>query len=109
MPEPRRLPQASPLVHLLGKKWTIPVIEVLYSSRGSIQFNSIIEAVGGITPKNLSACLKELITAGFVERSEVTSIYYNGLIGTQYSLTKKGAAIHKFIMETRVVGASLYS
>ncbi len=94
------------LFHILGERWSIPAIETLYYSKGNMQFNSILEEIGSITPKNLSGCLKNLIESGLVEKRTIT--YMNSAQGTEYGLTKNGRLLEKYIMEIKRMGTRWY-
>ncbi len=94
------------LFHILGERWSIPVIEILYSSKSNMQFNSILEEIGNITPKNLSGCLKSLMESGIVERHIVTHL--NGAQGTEYGLTQNGRLLEKYVIEIKDIGAKWY-
>ena len=61
------------LLHVVGKKWTIPIINLLYPSSKALQFNEMQHLLVDITPKNLSRSLKELAKARILTRSEIRS------------------------------------
>ncbi len=94
------------MVHILGKKWTIPIIESLYPSRNKASFNNIQMRLGrNITARNLSGNLKELIDANMVKKTEKKE---NRILHTEYSLTKKGLALREFIRRAKELGIKLY-
>ena len=100
------------LLHIAGKRWTVPVIETLYSAKQSMQFNAIRDDIKGVTPKNLSSSLKELIVAGLVEKD---GLHYEGLTGyesrvatSEYRLTKKGAEFQRFMGQGKELGVEWY-
>jgi DNA-binding HxlR family transcriptional regulator len=66
---------------LIGIKWTIPILCVLY--QGHYQFNDI-KKILGMTPKMLSTRLRELEETGYIEK-KVISDYP---IQVHYSLCK---------------------
>ena len=93
------------LLHIVGKRWTIPLVEILYSSRGSMQFNSIQVLLGDVSPKNLSVSLRELTDAQIIKRRESKR---GGVLHTGYSLTKKGIALEGFIRNAKGLGVCIY-
>lgn len=94
------------LVHTIGKKWTIPIIELLYPPRNRISFNNMQAQLGqSITAKNLSRSLKELCDQGMVKRMERKD---NGVLRTEYCLTDKGVALKRFIGGAKELGVNLY-
>jgi DNA-binding HxlR family transcriptional regulator len=96
------------LLHLLGKKWTIPIVDLLCPSNRtrSLQFNQMQQLLVNITPKNLSRCLKELHGAKLVKKTETR---INGVLCVGYSLTEQGLAFREFIRSSKVLGVSLYN
>ncbi|MDE1870853.1 MAG: helix-turn-helix transcriptional regulator [Candidatus Micrarchaeota archaeon] len=93
------------LLHIVGKRWTIPIMEVLYFQHASMQFNAIQSALNGITPKNLSGSLKELSDAQVIKK---TARKRNGVLHTDYSLTKRGAYVMEFVRSAKELGISIY-
>ena len=82
--------------HILGKKWSIPVVEEIALNKFS-GFNNFI-AKTGVTPRVLSAYLKELETAGLIRKKQ--SSHKNG-ISTAYVLTKRGSEFHGLIRKLK--------
>lgn len=74
--------------NLVGKKWTISILLELYKGTEKWKrYNHIKGKLQGITPKMLSARLKELEKAGIIlKRVDSTVIP----IKSEYSLTKNG-------------------
>ena len=75
------------VMHLVGKKWTLPLLETveLHGSRG---FNTLQVRMKTISPKVLSGRLKELESERLVrKRSRSDS---SGRYHTAYALTKQG-------------------
>ncbi len=97
--------QTLSLLHVLGKKWTVDVIEVL-SSHKKIQFNSFLQLLNGITPRALSKILNDLILAQIIEKTELRK---KSATFTSYTLTKKGEVFEKFILSAKELGVNLYS
>jgi DNA-binding HxlR family transcriptional regulator len=93
------------LLHILGKRWIIPIIELLCSPRRNMQFNTMQLLLGGITPKNLSRSLKDLADAKIVKRIEVRR---NDTMSTIYALTDRGVAIEEFISRAKKLGIEIY-
>lgn len=94
------------MIHILGKKWTIPIIELLYPPRNKVSFNSMQTMLGlNITARNLSRSLKELSDTGMIKRDERKE---NGVLHTEYSLTDKGIALKEFIRRAKELGICIY-
>lgn len=93
------------LLHTVGKRWTIPIIEVLYSKHEKMQFNSIQSLLKDVTPKNLSKSLKELSDINVVKKTERKK---NGILHTEYTLTEKGSYMMEFIRSAKQLGISIY-
>lgn len=96
------------LLHLLGKKWTIPIVELLCPSNKArvLQFSQMQQLLVNVTPKNLSRSLKELLEASIVKKSEINA---EGVLYTGYSLTEQGLAFREFIRSSKTLGVSLYN
>ncbi|MGD0729079.1 MAG: helix-turn-helix domain-containing protein [Candidatus Micrarchaeaceae archaeon] len=93
------------MMHVLGKKWTIPIIEIFDSTKKHIKFNAMQAILGGISPKNLSRSLKELSDAELIEKHEKKE---NGILHTEYYLTAKGLMLKKFILDAKKLGICIY-
>lgn len=93
------------LLHVLGKKWTIPIVELLYPSNKALQFNAMQHLLVDITPKNLSRGLKELTSAKIVRRVELKN---NGLRYTEYSLTENGRKVEDLVRAAKELGICMY-
>ncbi len=73
------------LLDILGKKWTLVILQELYSNKG-IGFNLLLRKFSHITPKVLSHRLRDLEEEGLIKKQ-----INNGKIRTtEYGLTKKG-------------------
>jgi len=96
------------LIHLLGKKWTIPIVELLSPSNKArtLQFNQMQQLLVNITPKNLSRSLKELVDANILKKSETTT---NGMLSVGYSLTEQGLVFRDFVRSSKLLGVSIYN
>ena len=72
-------------IALLGKRWTGLILRAL--SDGPCRFNKMASIVPGLSDRMLSARLRELETAGLVERT----VYDEVPVRIEYRLTDKGA------------------
>ena len=77
---------------LLCKRWSVSVVAVLVE-HDPVRFNQLRDAVPGITPKLLSERLRELESAGVVERRVTASVP----VLVEYRMTAKGLALREFI------------
>ncbi len=71
----------------IGKKWTLLIVLELSKGNDWKRYSQIKKAMKGITPKMLSARLKELTKEGIIEKkvnSKTTPIK------SEYALTKSG-------------------
>jgi DNA-binding HxlR family transcriptional regulator len=98
--------QTLSLLHLIGKKWTIPIVELFTPGNKKLQFGTMQQLLVNITPKNLSKSLKELYDAKIIQK---VGVRQNGLLHTQYSLTTQGAELEQFIISAKRLGIALYS
>jgi DNA-binding HxlR family transcriptional regulator len=94
------------LLHTIGKKWTIPIVELLYPSNKALQFNEMQHLLVDITPKNLSRSLKELADAKMVKRVEIRN---DGVRYTEYSLTENGRKVEQLIRAAKELGVCMYN
>jgi DNA-binding HxlR family transcriptional regulator len=87
------------IVHILGKKWTIPVVEELYySGSGGRHFNGLLASIDGVTVCMLAKALGELRDEGILEKKPVAigkTLYIN------YSLTGKGLLLADLIDKSK--------
>ena len=93
------------LMHIMGKSWTIPIMEAFEYPAQEVQFSDLEGQLPGITAKNLSKSLKELCSAQLIAKTtkaEGKAIY------TRYSITKKGLSFQKFITEGKKLGICIY-
>lgn len=82
---------------LIGKRWTIVVIQEI-ALNGEKGFNAIIRRMGKISPKLLTARLRELERSGLVTRKVLTDSIP---LRTSYALTEKGQELNGIITELR--------
>lgn len=74
--------------NIMGKKWTISIVLELYKGTEKWKrYNHIKAKLQGITPKMLSARLKELEKAGILLKRVDSTVVP---IKSEYSLTKHG-------------------
>lgn len=69
---------------IIGKKWTVLIVREML--RGTKQFNRFLENIEGITPKVLTARLRELQKLGIVKR-RIVSEYP---VRVEYEMTELG-------------------
>ncbi len=82
--------------HIIGKKWSIPIIEEIALNNFN-GFNNFLSRVD-VTPRILSMQLKELERSGIIKKRE----YNDGITHTtNYALTKKGQELHNIINEIK--------
>ena len=105
MPRERSGCKTLSLMHVLGKKWSIPIIEAFYSNGRKMQFNAMHLLLSGITSKNLSACLNDLCDSEIIEKVQRSE---NGTVHTEYVLTKKGVVLRGFVMDMKRLGMQIY-
>ena len=92
-------------IHVLGMKWTIPIIEELYSSGEGMQFNDIQASLRSITARNLSKSLKVLQDESIVVKRKT------GARGDQrivYLLTQRGEEAEEVVKAIKQAGVAWY-
>jgi len=77
---------------IIGKKWAVLIIREMF--RGTTQFNRFLESIGSITPKVLTARLRELEKFGIIKR-RIVSEYP---IRVEYELTDLGKAFEPVLL-----------
>lgn len=86
-------------VKYIARKWTLLVLLELYKGQGHARrFSELKSCLDGITPKVLSARLKELEKEGLVERS------FDGRsfpAKAEYSLTESGLEIVEIVKDMK--------
>ncbi len=93
------------MTHILGKKWTIPIVEEVYFADGKAQFNTIKRSINNITAKTLNASLRELCSMDVLERH---AFRHNNVKYTKYTLTERGRIIEQLIQGTKKLGVCWY-
>ena len=76
---------------LLGRRWSAAVLRVVLD--GPVRFTEIRSSVDGLSARLLSERLRELETAGLLQRRELAG----GAV--EYRLTEKGRALAPVIRE----------
>uniref|UniRef100_A0A7C5VVK3 Transcriptional regulator n=1 Tax=Thermomicrobium roseum TaxID=500 RepID=A0A7C5VVK3_THERO len=97
---PERCPLAQTAA-ILCDRWTPLIVRDL--ARGLSRFSELERSIQGISPKTLSARLKQLEAAGMIHRLES-----NGL-RTRYALTPRGRALLPLIRAMRDYGRTWLS
>ncbi len=83
----------------IGKRWTIVILLALYKGNGgTMRYNEIKKEIRGITPKILSARLKELEENSMVSKeTDASSVP----IKCYYSLTKSGEDFIRVVQDMK--------
>jgi len=89
------------LFHILGKKWTLPVITEL-AKNDTMGFNQIKNHFQKITPTTLSSVLKTLEQYGIIKKK----ISQNLPLSISYFLTDYGIALHELSIMTEVISSN---
>ncbi len=93
------------LLHILGKRWSIPIIEGIYSEGGITTLNSLLKISPGITPRGLSEILSGLSDTDIIRKSESRK---KGVLHTKYFLTENGTELEKVIKSLKSFGTKAY-
>jgi DNA-binding HxlR family transcriptional regulator len=86
-------------------KWTVPIIEELYSSREGMQFNDIQVSLRFVTARNLSKSLKVLQDESMVEKRKIDT---DGNQRIVYLLTQRGKGAKEIVKAIKQIGVSWY-
>ena len=85
--------------NLIGKKWTLSILLELYKGKETWKrYSHIKEKMKGITPKILSARLKELEKEGLIKK-KISAKQFP--IKSEYSLSESGADLIRIIKEMK--------
>jgi len=76
---------------LLERRWVLQVVVAAHS--GAVRFNEFGEAVVGISPRMLSARLRDLERAGMIVRIVIP----DSPPGVEYRLTERGQALEPLV------------
>jgi DNA-binding HxlR family transcriptional regulator len=76
------------VIGLVANKWTMCVLEVL-EQNGTLRFNQLAHAVGGISQRMLTKTLRQMEVDGFVIRT----VYAEVPPKVEYTLTKLGRSL----------------
>lgn len=87
-------------LHIIGGKWTILILRDLFT--GTKRFGELRQSLDGISPKTLSARLRQLEAQGIIGRV----IYPEVPPRVEYSLTEKGKSLQAILGEMRTWGSS---
>jgi len=86
-------------VKYIARKWTLLIILELYKGEGHRRrFSELKYCLNGITPKVLSARLKELVREGLIEKEVDDSSFPPK---AEYSLTESGLEIVEIVKEMK--------
>ena len=80
---------------LLERRWLLQVVVAAHS--GALRFNEFGESVVGISPRMLSARLRDLEQAGMLERIVIP----DSPPGVEYRLTERGRALGPLVAALR--------
>jgi len=81
------------VIDVISKKWAVLIVNAI-GNNGKLRFNSLIEELGGISPKTLSDTLKDLQAEGLIKRESFAEIPPR----VEYSLTEDGTEFRKAII-----------
>ena len=81
------------VIDVIGKKWALLIVNAI-GNYERLRFNSLMEALGCVSPKTLSDTLKDLQEEGLITREAFSEIPPR----VEYSLTHDGMELRKSIM-----------
>ena len=84
---------------VVGERWTILILRDLFL-QGPRRFQDFQEALAGVAPNTLSARLKDLEAADFIERT----VYSEHPPRLEYHLTERGKSFGPVMKELRKWG-----
>jgi DNA-binding HxlR family transcriptional regulator len=70
---------------MISKKWALDLIKLLFENE-KLRYSEIKNQLGDVSPKTLSARLKELEKQGLIKKT----VYPEVPLRVEYSLTEKG-------------------
>lgn len=79
-------------ISIIGKKWSVLIIRDLLG--GKKRFGELLKSLIGISPRTLSARLRDLEKNGVIKKK----IFAEIPLHVEYALTKRGSGLH-FILE----------
>jgi DNA-binding HxlR family transcriptional regulator len=82
-------------IELIGRRWSGAIVSAL--TDGPMRFGELAKAIPGLSDRLLSQRLRELETAGVVERK----VEPGTPVKVSYSLSEKGADLRPAIVELR--------
>ena len=74
-------------IHVIGGKWKLLLLRCLLLN-GPQGYNQLLAAIAGISPKELTRNLRELVASGLIERTQGASVRTS-----QYALTQLGQGL----------------
>ncbi|QGH36933.1 transcriptional regulator [Gracilibacillus salitolerans] len=86
-------------LNIIGGKWSFLVLRELFE--GTKRFGELQKAIHNISPKALTDTLRHLEGNEIVIRKAYPTVP----VTVEYSLTKKGHALHKILKEMKLWGA----
>jgi len=90
------------MTDLVGKKWTLCILHELYKGQMcGKRFNELKDHLEDITPKTLSARLKELEKEEMITKTVDSTSFP---VKCEYSLTKKGEELIEVIQMLKIWG-----
>jgi DNA-binding HxlR family transcriptional regulator len=89
---------------VLGRKWTIHILRDM-SMRNTQRFSDLLRGIPGLTPRMLSARLKELETEGIIQKTEGIE----SPNAVRWSLTEKGWDALPILMSFFAFGSKWYA
>lgn len=81
--------EATRLFHLLGGKWTLPVLHQLHYASSPLRFGEIRRRVGGITTSELTKTLRLLESKRLVSRRAIAEVP----LRVEYTCTELGMSL----------------
>ena len=81
------------VIDVISKKWALLIVNAI-GNNGKLRFNSLMEQLGGISPKTLADTLKQLQAEGLIRRESFAEIPPR----VEYSLTEDGVELRKSII-----------
>ena len=81
---------------IIGKKWTLQILQEFFVNEGSRRFNQIQNSLHWITPKVISARLKDMEEEDIIERKVYPE---NTPVRVEYTLKDKGQDLREIIQK----------
>ena len=87
-------------LNIIGKKWAVLIIRDLLS--GKKRFGQLLDSLAGVSPRTLSARLRELENSDVIKKK----IFQEIPLHVEYSLTKRGGELHFILDQMNKWGSS---